>query len=146
MTKRRSPKSRRKTPAKSSCWEQFSRFIRLRDCLKTTGTITHGLCVSCSRKYPFTKLQAGHFMPGRSDTVLLDERGVNAQCYRCNIETQGNWPGYYRAMQRMHGQETIEAMIDEWERNDVHYTADQLSGLELFYKMEVEKILKKHEG
>jgi hypothetical protein len=60
--------------------EVFSQFIRLRDCLKTTGGLENGFCYTCGRLYPFKSLQAGHWIPGRGGGNVLDERGCHAQC------------------------------------------------------------------
>lgn len=85
-------------------------------------------------------MQAGHFVPGRNDAVLFSEKGVNAQCYRCNMILQGQWPAYYRAMQRRYGQEWIEEHIDAWERDDVVLTDEKLESLERFYLMKIRQI------
>jgi hypothetical protein len=89
--------------AKKDAWDAFSKYIRLRDCLMTTGTIEEGHCVTCNRKKSFKKLQAGHFMPGRRNEILIDEKTVNAQCYACNIMKNGNWTEYYKFMVRRFG-------------------------------------------
>ena len=134
----------KKRPAKNKCWVQFSRFVRLRDCLKTTGTTTKGKCCSCGREHPFGKLQAGHFLPGRTDNILFDEKGVHAQCYFCNCERQGNWPGYYRFMQKEYGQNVIERMVNDFISDSGSlYTVRELSAQELYYRIQVNKLLKK---
>lgn len=79
-------------------WPVFSKYIRTRDCIKTSGSPLHGRCCTCGKLYPFKKLQAGHFIPGRTDAALFDEEQVNAQCYRCNIKLQGMWHKYYMFM------------------------------------------------
>lgn len=58
-------------------------------------------------------MQAGHFVPGRGNGVLLDERGVHPQCYRCNCILHGNLIEYYPFMVRTYGQE----VVDELRRN-----------------------------
>ena len=95
-------------------WPTFSQYIRLRDCIKTTGTVSHGRCRTCGRTYEFKKLQAGHFIPGRTRGVLFDERCVHIQCYRCNRVIKEVWPPYYRFMQQEYGQEIIEELVDLW--------------------------------
>lgn len=95
-------------------WKIFSQFIRLRDCLKTTGVVDRGRCVTCGRIYPFSKLQAGHFIPGRTRAILFDEMCVHAQCYRCNVKLDGAWPPYYRFMQKEYGQNVIEELVDKY--------------------------------
>lgn len=69
---------------KALAWKEFSRYVRLRDCLKTTGTKTHGKCYTCGAEKPFKQLQAGHLVGGRGNAVLFDEDGVRAQCFGCN--------------------------------------------------------------
>jgi hypothetical protein len=96
-------------------WPIFSNYIRIRDCLITTGTTWKAACVTCGKIYRLGKqLQAGHFIPGRTRAILFDERCVHAQCYRCNHKLQGNWPPYYRFMQKVYGQNVIEELIDLW--------------------------------
>lgn len=121
------------TKAKDKAWEAFSRYIRLRDCLRTTGTTTHGRCISCQRVYEFKKLQGGHFIPGRKGSNLFDELGVHAQCYQCNIEKKGNWDAYYEAMRDLYGQETIDELL---RRNHEikKYTVSELLEKEKTYK------------
>lgn len=79
---------------KKICWKYFSEYIRLRDCLSTTGTLTHGICVTCQKRYSFKELQAGHLLDGRSGLNLFDERGCFAQCMSCNVWLHGNKEKY----------------------------------------------------
>jgi len=113
--KKRRPSDRSKwtiTDWQGWLWPLFSRYIRLRDCIKTTGTTDWGLCRTCQRKYHFKRLQAGHFIPGRMRAVLFDPRCVHIQCYRCNRVIKEVWPAYYRFMQKEYGQELVEELID----------------------------------
>lgn len=69
--------------AKKNAWTQFSKYIRLRDSLKTVGNITQCKCITCGRIYPtFGKgcIQAGHFIPGRHNVVLFNEEIIFGQC------------------------------------------------------------------
>ena len=102
--------------AKAAHWKAFSRWIRLRDCLLTTGTIEHGRCVTCGKVLPFEKLQAGHFIPGRSAGILFEEQGVHAQCYGCNVPGRGRLPQYQLFMLKTYGQEVIDDLFDKSRR------------------------------
>ncbi len=104
------------TALKKKLWKIFSIYIRMRDCLETTGTTTHGKCCTCRKDYPIGKLQAGHFIPGRSDSILFDPICVHAQCYRCNIKRQGEWLKYFRFMEKKHGREFVLELMDRSER------------------------------
>jgi len=65
---------------KRKVWKLFSEYIRLRDCLETTGLKDYGKCITCSKIIPRTLLQAGHFIPGRHNANLFSEEGCHAQC------------------------------------------------------------------
>ena len=68
---------------KKRAWDAFSKYIRLRDAIETTGTKETLLCCSCGKPYPaFGKgcAQAGHFVPGRTHSLLFRENGVSGQC------------------------------------------------------------------
>jgi hypothetical protein len=87
-------KKRTKSPNKINkdlAWKWFSKYIRLRDCLKTTKTKDMGVCYTCSKIIPFKGSQAGHCISGRGNYILLDEDCVNLQCYSCNIGLEGNY-------------------------------------------------------
>ena len=99
---------------KKKTWTDFSKYIRIRDALKTTGTIEKVICCSCSKEYnAFGKpcVQAGHFVPGRKNPTLFEPTCVAAQCYNCNVNLKGNWVGYYEFMVKTYGQEEITRLI-----------------------------------
>lgn len=101
-----------KTKLKKEAWASFSRYIRARDCLKTTGSLEGGLCFSCGAYTEYRHLHAGHFIPGRHYSVLFDERQVRGQCFVCNIRRNGNWTGFYKHMVEIYGEAVIREMID----------------------------------
>ena len=65
---------------KKQSWQEFSKWIRLRDCVKTTGDTESGVCITCGKLIPFKQSQAGHFIAGRVNAVLFDEDIVHLQC------------------------------------------------------------------
>lgn len=108
MGKRKDPTI---TSLKKKLWKIFSIYIRMRDCIQTTGTTTHGKCCTCGRDYPIGKLQAGHFIPGREDSILFDPSCVHAQCYRCNVQRSGEWVKYFRFMEKKYGRKGIDVLM-----------------------------------
>jgi len=105
----------KKTPrqkAKDDAWKAFSIYIRTRDCIRFCGSTDEGMCVTCKRIYPFKQLQAGHFISGRGNAVLFDERLVYAQCVGCNgnppFGKGGNYVEYFRFMIDEVGLEKID--------------------------------------
>lgn len=119
---------------KDKAWHAFSRFIRTRDCLMTTGTTTHGKCITCDFVYPIEKLQAGHYVDGRTNSILFDEECVHAQCIQCNQFKHGNKSEYRKAIIDLYGSdypdilearkfeikkftaEELKEMIADWEK------------------------------
>lgn len=64
----------------------FSKYIRLRDAMKTTGTGTHLICVTCGRNKDWKyQCDAGHFVGRGAGAVRHDERNVHGQCKQCNM-------------------------------------------------------------
>jgi hypothetical protein len=97
--------------AKKKAWEAFSKFVRLRDAIKTTGTKDFLLCITCEKQYKAFGVgcaQAGHFIPGRGNSILIDEKFVHGQCYNCNHYRKGNWVIYEQKMLQMWGEEAVE--------------------------------------
>ena len=109
--KRKKPEDQGVKWWRKKAWEEFSKFIRLRDALETTGTVYTLLCFTCDKPYPaFGKgcAQAGHFVAGRKNAVLFQEKGCHAQCYNCNINLKGNTLVYRRKMIEKYGIEETE--------------------------------------
>lgn len=95
---------------KKKVWKVFSLYIRLRDCLYTTGTLTHGKCITCNRNYSFKKLQAGHFVSGHGGAIMFLEDNCHAQCMQCNVFEHGNVIAYYPIMVKMYGQKRVDEL------------------------------------
>jgi len=125
-------------------WPVFSKFIRVRDCIKTTGSPLHGRCITCDKTYPIKKLQSGHFIPGRTDALLFDEEQNNAQCYRCNMKLQGMWHKYYLAMlDRGYTHDDIQEMI-EHSNDPVEFTREWFENAYEYYEQEIERMLEEY--
>lgn len=92
---------------KKKAWTQFSIFIRTRRADRFDGTTK---CCTCSARKHWKEMQAGHFLRGRLNANLFDERGVNEQCYGCNVGRDGNVVEYYIWMLANHGQEVIDEL------------------------------------
>lgn len=127
---------------KNKAWEEFSRFIRIRDAIETTKTKDTLVCCTCGQGYPAFGVgcaQAGHFIPGRGNAILFDERGVHGQCYNCNHTLKGSWPAYLEFMKRKYGQEVIDELLQN--KNKVlQYKGFELEEIRDKYKMKYEKL------
>lgn len=91
---------------KKKAWKLMSEFIRRRNA-DWKGEVQ---CVTCGLVKHWKQLQAGHFIPGRRNSILFDERNIHAQCYGCNVMKQGNTVKYFRFMQRTYGDTVIEEL------------------------------------
>jgi len=92
-------------------WTEFSKFIRTRDCLKTTGVPDEGICITCEQRVPFKKLQAGHFIPRQYKTTRYDEKNNHAQCFACNMFMGGNVAIYGEKIKDLYGEEERQRLI-----------------------------------
>lgn len=113
-----------KSGAKKKAWDAFSKYIRARD----------KKCVTCGA---VTNLQAGHFIGGRHNSVLFDERNCHAQCYGCNVGKKGNMVQYYKFMFKRYGQNVIDE-LQELDTLIVQYKTTDYLELERFYKEKIE--------
>ena len=81
---RRPPKTRKR--ALEQAWESLSKAIRLEH------SDEHGYCtcVTCRGVSMWNdNMHAGHFLAGRKESYLYDERGIFPQCGHCNYSHFG---------------------------------------------------------
>lgn len=129
-----------KHPKKSTVWANFSRYIRARDCLATTGTLTECVCVTCQQKFPLARIQAGHAMAGRKNAILFDEELVNGQCEVCNGYRGGAYELYALWFIRKYGIEGWEEKI-KLNVGGVQFKGWQLSEINEKYKLKYKQLL-----
>ncbi len=139
MGKARTKKRRSISSAKAACWKVFSRWIRLRDCLRTTGSPYYGECITCDATLEFDQLQAGHFIPGRHNANLFSERGVHSQCRACNILRHGMPLEYRRQVIKLYGTGADEELEAE-ARQIRKFTVQELDDLRQHYENEIVKL------
>ncbi len=134
-------KTKKKTlsSVKKKAWDIFSRVIRTRDCLETTGCASFGLCITCGKRYHFKLLQAGHFISGRHNANLFSERGTHAQCYNCNINLKGNTLEYRRQIIKLYG-EGADLELEAEARQIKKYTILDLEELIEYYKTKLKEM------
>ena len=99
---------------KAKAWTEFSRYIRLRDAIKTTHTKDRVICCTCDKEYPAFGVgcvQAGHFVPGRGNAILFEESGCNAQCFMCNCIKKGCWPQYMDFMLKEYDMKVVTDLL-----------------------------------
>lgn len=112
-------KTETRSQLKKKAWKAFSDYIRLRDCLKTTGTPDYCICITCKERgdsswKPYSKIQAGHAVGGRSNAILFHEEIVNGQCGYCNQKPPmglgGDYGNYAIALIKIHGINKVQEL------------------------------------
>jgi len=117
----------------------FSEYIRKRDCLRTTGSLEYGDCISCNRaSVPYHELDAGHFIP-KHNANLFSERGVHAQCIKCNRYQGGNQLEYRRQIVKLYGEGADEELEAE-ARQIKKFTIQELEELEISLKERIKEL------
>ena len=129
-----------KSGVKKKAWVAFSKYIRVRDCLKTTGFTDQGQCVTCGRFFPFSELQAGHAIGGRNNSILFDEQLVNAQCRGCNGYGNGKYAEYSVWFMGKYGVEKWKEKVRKSEEI-VKYSIDDYEKIYKRYAKKLESLL-----
>jgi len=127
---------------KGKTWTEFSKYIRIRDALRTTGGIEMAVCCTCGKIYPaFGKgcIQAGHFIPGRMSSILFCELGCHAQCYNCNLRLKGNWPPYHAFIVTKYGYDGLDRML-ALRHHVVKFLPSRLEAMRDVYKFMYQKM------
>ena len=93
---------------KKKAWVLFSKYIRR----KYADFEGYASCVTCGTRKKLEELHAGHFVQGRGNAVLFDERGVFPQCYVCNVRKHGSLLEYLDFMNRHYGEEAESVIAD----------------------------------
>ena len=106
---------------KKEVWKAFSEYIRQRDA-DWKGYVK---CVTCQTYGPWQMFQSGHFIPGRRNSILFDERHVYAQCVSCNVFKHGNLIAYYPFMLKKVGKKVIKE-LEDLNKIDKQFTVPEL--------------------
>ncbi len=129
------------TTLKKKAWAEFSRYIRLK--YSTAGGYCR--CVTCGAMLHWKDAQAGHFIAGRNNSILFEEKGVHPQCYGCNIGKNGNAVEYFVFMERKYGREVID-QLRVLSKQTLKRTAEDLTEIREKYKQLADELAGKLEG
>lgn len=92
------------TTLKKKAWAAFSAFIRQRG----ADEYGYNICITCGNRAFWKDLQASHFIPGRTNSILFLEENCHPACYGCNVMRHGALEEYYPKMLALYGQEKID--------------------------------------
>lgn len=123
---------------KKKVWKVFSQYIRKKDADKNG----YAICVTCGRNKYWKELQAGHFIPGRHNAILFDERLVHPQCYHCNILLSGNSRNYDAFMRKRYGDKKVAEFdkLGKYQGNVKQFTVKELNKLYVYYSNKLERL------
>ena len=101
-------KKSKKQKLKLKAWNLFSEWVRRRDADKD-GYVN---CVTCGKGayWKGEGMQAGHFIAGRTLSLLFDERNCHTQCYGCNVGRNGSYVEYFIYMENRYGRKVIDEL------------------------------------
>ena len=88
--------------AKKAAWSALSKLVRYSHAFDGD----HCKCVTCHTVKHWKELQAGHFEPKAKGTLAyfcMSPPNVHPQCYRCNMNLEGNRTEYYPYMLKEYG-------------------------------------------
>jgi hypothetical protein len=122
---------------KKKAWELCSRAIRL-EARESDGLVT---CITCGVRLPWNRgIQAGHFIDGRYNAILFDERGIHPQCMGCNVMLNGRKEEYFVFMEGKYGREVIDELRRQ--RNQSRsFTAEELEVMIVNFKQRIDRWL-----
>lgn len=130
---KKTPRRKTLSKAKDDVWEVFAPFIKVRDCLRTTGSREYGECITCNYSGHISTLQAGHFVSRVYNSTLFDERNVHSQCPKCNGLRQGEQYTHGKEIDKLYGEGTAdELMLKKWQIKK--YTIPELEELKEYYQ------------
>lgn len=89
--------------------ELYSVYIRLKECLETTGTLERGICITCGKNIEFGKSDAGHFISRDYKNLRYDDKNVHIQCIECN-RFKNVSDDYFIAMERKYGRKVVDEL------------------------------------
>jgi len=97
------------------------------------------VCVTCGKVLPWRstgeaggRLDAGHFLQSRRNSILFEALGVNPQCSACNGPGGGKQNEYRQWMETVRGKETIER-LERLKTTSRQFTREELVDMRIEY-------------
>ncbi len=90
----------------------FSKYIRLRDSIKTTWTYERCKCITCDQEYEIKLIQNWHFASRRFYQTRWLDKNCNAQCYMCNVWLWWEQYKHWKKIDEMYWEWTSEQIMN----------------------------------
>lgn len=117
----------------TKAWKLTSFLVRLK---------ADGICYTCGRSYPFSKLNAGHFREkrGNAATYFDRKRNLRAQCFYCNFRKHGAKDIYAKKLVEECGPEVLSDLFREGQKSK-KWNKGELKQIEKECEEEIEEFL-----
>lgn len=106
--KKKTKKTVKRSTVHNKLWPIFSKYVRLRDCLATTGNVDYCICYTCGEVTEWAKLDAGHAFTRKCISLKYDEKLVRGQCKGCNGYGKGEQALFLYHLEEDHGREFVD--------------------------------------
>lgn len=97
--------------AEKRAWTWFSKYIRLRDCIRTLWRTDVGRCITCNKIVTFKGNDAWHWITIGNKATKFDERNCHLQCSSENRFQEGMKAEMYEAIRKLYWQEEIDDLL-----------------------------------
>lgn len=122
----------------------FSRYIRLRDAIRTTNGHTYVKCITCGVSKKVIEVDAGHFISRSKRSIRFDEHNVHAQCKKCNMPPgNGEQYLYSKEIIKLYGEDELNRLIS-LKNNLRKYSRPEVEEMIRDYKNRVNSMIKEY--
>jgi len=136
--------SKQQNKARKEAINELCRYVRIKECLETTGLPFVGICFTCDRRFHITALDAGHFVSGRRNAVVFEENGIHIQCSAwCNRVNHGNPKIYKDKMLARYGKEEVKR-LEQLKHKVIQDKDMDFEGIAKKYKAKYESVMRKY--
>lgn len=123
------------TQAKKKAWLVFSKWLKYKY-LRDDGMVE---CYTCGSLYPLEKIQTGHAIGGRNNSILFEEALVRPQCVICNVFKRGRYATFTYKLIKEIGIEEYEKLVEQ-SQQVVQYKVADFQEIEKKYKEKLESL------
>ena len=93
-------------------------------------------CVTCGKRDHYKRMNAGHFIGSRVQSILFVEDNIHVQCVSCNQHESGNRDVYLAYMLETYGPEKVQE-LRALKHSGYKYTREQLADMRETYKARI---------
>lgn len=129
---------------KKTVWKSCATYIKYRES-SSNGTVK---CVTCPKILSIydQDCQAGHFIPGRGNSVLFDDAHIFPQCAECNCWGGGRQFLFGVFLKNKYGyNDQVLKEMQSLRHKIIKYSMEELKELKNSYDLEINR-LKKSKG